>query len=735
MNYSRCFLIVEGQNDAYPNYTSAQIHLSEGDPAESSLENLFITSPLFSIDKEGCTSLPLIETGTKITFLMVPTIFPVFTELVSKFSFSNEAWFSLGLANLVVFESNNSGITDKITQFLTEQNNITGLETWIVKNGKIDIEKRSPPTIFHKNTGVVIFPITISANLPLHIKFAASEFILSVNKFLTASKKFTPHYYQKHQKTIEASADLLKDLSFLFGDATFEASDAVFGSLNIARSDDITRILNDPRQKIKIQDLINDRYARLIQFNSSMSYVYSQTYSGTFPIFDHIGIIRRHSLLGVGSAISSLFELVSQIEESLYQLPFESNDYDIYTMPVNNVDYYMCLKDPARHDCDLWKNDEIRTTIINKTDPNRFPKVVDQDFFCRLAFYSGRLGFREYDLSATAAIQVLVEANSLQWNVINYTHEIIHNHVRLILNNLIMMPSSVRKVDDISFLNNYLTTIIELYNNRLQKQLNHKDYFIVLLLSFTSKSQYYGSLTRESNYEKVLESFGSGGLDFFELQPVKLRELLLQVYKDITEIFVHIIDFSYVYMRNLEIYIHSIWASWATVVAVNNDLRQYILRTLLVIASTLDGMPDNRYQAAKLKFISILPALTKVNCHLTDNIRAILEDPKDADLRQRFYNCLIVSDIAYYFFVGRIENTLGKNDTNRLTIGSEDEEGNPILYDISPNSWDGQPILSKVRFVMDQLVRSSNYNGVKLCDDEKERVSAWLLLSLSTYNR
>lgn len=735
----RLFLAVEGKNNGYPNYEDAKVHFLDSDPSSKEFENQFACSPLFSVNPEGVNSLPLITDGTVITFIMVPNVFPTFSELLSEISFSNELWFTIGIANLIVIEKDNeSSLSKQIIEYLKQKQNITAYEIWTINEQKISNQIR-PVTLIENFVPHKYSQIRLSEKLPLHISFAVSEFIISINKFLSASKKFTPFYYEKHVKTINASTDLVNDLSFLYGDTTFTPSSFIIDSFAGWQLTSLQDILNKEELNEKREELINDRHGRLVQFNSVMSYVYSQAYSGTFPIFDHIGIIRRHSLLGIGSAVSALFELISHIEEGLFNLPFENLDSTAYkTSNITNIDFFSSFFAPSNHKVENWKTDSIRNNIITNSNPSRNRVPLPEDFFCRLAFYSGRLGFREYDLAATAAIQVLVESHSLQWNIINYTHEIIHNHVRIILNQILVPPKSVRQETYSAWINRNIQLIEKVFNQcsnwNLPESISYIDYFQLTLLMFCINSRYHGSLTLESN-EKEIIKLHAEAKSYYLPNAEALNLIILELYKDITEIFVHVIDFSYIYARNIDTYVQSIWASWSTVTSVSIDLKQYILRTLLVISTTLDGENENRFLRSKQQFLNLLSTIANQNnnSYLFKKIQGILNDSND-DLWYRFNNCLIISDLASVFFVGTLQQFLDNQDENRLGNDYVDENGHKLIYNLEPNSFQAKNIKSKVSFLLDQLIRKT-YNLEKEIDhDENERNSAWLLLSLSSIN-
>jgi len=76
--------------------------------------------------------------------------------------------------------------------------------------------------------------------------------------------------------------------------------------------------------------------------------------------------------------------------------------------------------------------------------------------------------------------------------------------------------------------------------------------------------------------------------------------------KNISEIFVHVLDLHYFYGSRVHTYVTLIWTSWATVPNVIGDLRQYIMRTLLAISAGTDGSSKERFNLAIQRLNEIL---------------------------------------------------------------------------------------------------------------------------------
>lgn len=735
--YFRIFLVAEGPKNGYPDYKKNKISITVDDPANCNFENSFLCSPLFSLSPTGSTKIPEVKDKIAITFFIVPNVFPTFYHANNLDIDTDYVWTSIGLANLIVFDTPcSTANADTIFDFLKSNNKVVGAERWVIEDNRI-----SEPILLHSSAGnnMVQSGIKISEKLPLNIKFSVSEFLISVDKFLTASKRFTPHYFTRHQKTIIVSTKrLIADLSFLSGDSSFDPSAAVINSLSSKDKSQAFTNLSKEEFKEKVEEQINDRHGRIVHFVSALSYLYSQAYAGTFPLFDHNGLIRRHSLLGIGSAIGALYELVCQIEETFSFLPFYNFKEIGFTTENIPRNYLTIFSDPSNHSQSIFKDDpvsrqikEVTAKLSKQTDNLSVPS----DYYNRISFFSGRLGFREYDFSATAAIQVLVEAHTLDFHVINYTHEIIHNHVRIILTHgLINVPESIRSEDYDQWIIKVLKTLEDIQHGAFNDAMHYDDYFKLILLNYCINARYFGSLSKGCNEVMITEN----RITYQLPDPIQLKLLLKEYYRDINEIFVHVIDFCYIYKRDIKSYVLSIWVSWSTIPSVTKDLQQYVIRTLIVLALNTNGSAKNRFEEAKSTFLAILPTLAKRrNSIIFDQIGFLLRDERNLDLMYRFENCVIVADIVYNFFVGNIELLLENGDQGVVAFDSSvdqrDDDEIANIYDTETGYFTEASLKSKVVFLLDQLIREVNRsNHSEIGDQEKERLSSWLLLSLSS---
>lgn len=713
---TQLFLIASGNGNSYPAIKNNRIQLIHEDPAEHKITSPFVCSPIFSLRLEGYECIPNLNNVCAIGYFIVKDPFPVFGEILSHVTNIECYWFTLGLANLVVFDEQEDcpNITNAI-KLISEFGELNANEVWLVKDCTAMESKVTFNNKFEK-VQADAFEFINSESLPGYIKFTISEYTISARKILDAASRFTPQYHSSFKRIFDHSKYLIEGLCFLYNDSRFMPSDDIESSLR-----------NIPNSR---ESIVNEKHGRLIQLNSALSYVYSQTYSGSFPIFDHNGIIRRHSLLGIGGATNGLFEIVGQLEEAFAEITFEEYLGKEYLEKVpSNYRIY----EPRDHNFGDWYNDTVRKMVIKAISPNKYIKSK-KEYFSRFAFFSGRLGFREYDFSATSAIQVLVASTSLQWNVINYTHEIIHNHVRIILNRIL----NISNFNSEFYLDGQYHKFIEdkrlgfknVIKSQSQLDITYSDYFFYVILTYCIYTDYFGSLSQDWNEDNFSEAEHKSTLRIKSLVVPSTKFIVEEIkksYRDISEIFVHIVDLNYIYKGKVEIYLDSIWSSWATVPAVTNNIRHYILRSLLIIASLISGETSKRYSESVRIFQGQLRELISRQTYneIFSMVLNLLEN--DAELRafkKRFLNCLPIADMASNFFVCDLNSYLNRND---LLVGGTGRE----VYDLPRGEFAKVKILSKVRLLLEQLNQSElrANQGVSF---HKEWESAWLLVCLSS---
>lgn len=721
----RLFLIVEGKDKNYPQLKKNKVYLSKDDPAKYDNGHPILISPIFAIDKLGYKTIPKVTQISRISFMMIANPFPSIGFLKGTIDKLDNLWFSIGLANLIVFESQEGVINNIRGKLLSSSANIIAEEIWIIENGSVVDSSIYNYSFVDKENSVVKM---IDSNfIPEYLKFVISEYTISVKKILEASRQYTPYYYKKFKEIFKRGNYLVATLCYLFGDNNYQPTPDVHDLIK-----------NDQEFYDKeIDNIINEKHNRLIQLTSAITYVYNQIFSGAFPLFDHFGLIRRHSLLGIGGSVGALFEIVNQLEEVFIETPIDNKLMDFYEnncVPENYI--YPLMENFSTR---KWYSDDKMNIVKEKRTPKVY-KETTQDFFCRFAFFSGRLGFREYDFSATAALQTLVSARTLQWNVINYTHEIIHNHVRIILNRILRIPN----LESTQHYQSKYHLFIEKHRQAIYKNIKslstvnvkYNDYFLHLIILYCNNIRFWGSLSKEWNKKKWTEAFkikNPSEEKYLLYDKDRIVRSIKKNYRDISEIFVHVFDFNYIYHKNVDFFVENLWRSWATVSSVTNDLKHYILRTLLVLASASKinlESSDTRFYTSIQDFYDILETMmqrNKNNIQVINNIMNLISDRADNkenldDLRFRFSNCICIADLANAFLTADMFAYLSKGDKLSKKIKNR-------YYDLEHGEFPKSKTISKVRIAFDQLIQSIENTSKSNCDEYE---SAWLFLSLSS---
>ena len=706
--HSIIWIIVEGTPKQYPRYNrDNKVYLQTENPANNGILKYFYTSPVYSTFPNASEKI-LNQRISRIGFYLSANPLETIKKIHDQFQDHKEnVWFSIGLANVIVISESDDFI--KIHNFISEQLDIKNHEAWVIKDGVVN--RDSEKLKIHDSTPDLI-NYKISSKLLAHEAFSVSEFLLSANKILLASSKFTPYYYEEFKLIFKSAFLRVLELEYLRGEIVPAPTELI---QNI--------IVNNPHLKEKY---INDRHGRIVQMNSSLSYIYNQIFSGSLPVLHHASIIRQHSLLGVGTGVNALYETLRQLEELFVEMQIDEKlSNEIYG---DNIPKDLKLKCPSDHlnkgSSNLWSI--IGKENLNKIQPSKYKKYEGfEPYFNRFSFFSGRLGFREYDYTATAAIQVLVESKSLKWNIINYTHEIIHNHVRLILNELIDI-SNVENENYIERVNEILPNLNNFISGNIKDEdITMTDFLSYSLFVFCIYTQYYGSLSIKHDSTK----YSLSEKDIYEVvplvpsDPAVMATLVKNSYKDISEIFVHTLDYAYIYKKRHVEYLRSIWSSWSTVPIVVSNLSHYVLRSLIIIGLEETGNSETRYKKASSELIKVCSELKNENFIFQSILDFMKNYLTNDDLRYRFHNCIVVGDIAYKFFAANVQKYLDRGDD----LVSNDRP----YYGLENGTFENIVTKSKVRFLLEQLFHTI---------DNKDEIhyewnSAWLLLATSiNYN-
>ena len=578
-------------------------------------------------------------------------------------------FFSSGICSILLFSSSKV-ILDEFNSL--ELGDPNAFEKWVVQNNLIEnIEVKTP-----KLNGIKLPKIEDYSSLNHFLATILDEFTISLKILETKITQNDKYNFNLLNGLCNVVNSFIKELIYL-QNFTGEIPESIY-------TKDITRLKDPLENQIYKQQIID----RLIQINSSMSYVSTQTHSGTIPILERRSLIRRHSLLGIGSAINALNRIVNFIEDA-----FNSINY------VEIITNFMTTAKPLDGLNGLvhYKKDWYHSNIQNFKC-----EISNEELFKKLAYFSSRTGYRESEYSITASLNSISSGLSLEWSLMTITHEMLHSHVRIILNSIFYGDENdSEKQTYQSFYNKY--------SKKINGQ-NIPNYALIdsireVFFTYCIRTTAYGSITLKKEYKANYSTTGA------EIDLPKFEDfynIFQNEYRNLNEIFVHIFDLHYFYGGRTYKYIPLIWCSWSAVPHINADIRQYILRSLIAIASKIDQDPFERWKMALAEFKSILiqtkdligdiALITKLNEILNDN-----------ELLMKYYfssfkNSLIVADLVMDVFYSESISSALWNDENIVFHTDESTGEVEFNYD-APLDFMDISIKSPLPYLFDRMIK------------------------------
>lgn len=673
-NFSDYFLNVFFSPKALNPYDGANVEISRIQPQRKRSFKV-LTSPIFLID-EGFKFN--VQKRFNISFLFSDSPLNIINHLKSLGESPITTFFSIGLASVIVVHELEDNELKKILS------NYYSLikESWEVDNGKI-VKSNILPFI-NENSNEHISFINLPEKIPGDISFLIREFQKTSNEVLDKAEEYSPYTYKKIKKLINHFAKgVLTDLFFILDDSKEYPDSELYQELKEYSK-------NKEDLIVKKNELKSDSISLLVQIYSSLNYINNQYFSGISPILKNSGQIIEYNLLGVGSAVRGLFIMLDNLEIFLTSTKLETlSDEKLLSKKFNGLNT-LGFNQTSSHDPEKWRMDksfesyQLEIAQIEKQETE----------FSRVGYFSARLGFKEYRYFATSAVQVLVAASSNEWSLVNYTHEIIHGHVRYLLQHIIegsnlaeIHEEWMELTDDINYLK--------------KKEYNVKELGQIVIADYFDSCDKMGSLSKSLKGTKNLNQ------DYSSYSPIELDNRMNDSYWEINELFVHSLDFFYIYKSNYDIYIRSIWLSWITQPVVSKDPSQYILRSLLVISLKIPGIPKVRYEQALVELNSIFKDLVSKSSIFNQFIGELNLFEKESVSFLRYFNCLTVADFAFQFMTSPNTERLVNNDINVFEEPGDFHDCDvPFIYDTNINDWPYTPVHSKFYYILESCHKS-----------------------------
>lgn len=526
------------------------------------------TSPVFPATRDF--EFPQLEgeRPTYVYFLCFDPAFPALGRLIRSgpLEVRKGLLFSLGLASVIVFS--------RRADLLGPIENVVGArarssEVWQLVSGFV--RKTTCSCAHASNLSVDRLAVARYGALPLTQRAVVDEFVASIGLLAPRLAVHIPSELPSIEKIVAKVNDLVREMVF-----ACRPEGAVPSTLQEYRLADF-----DGDSALR-ETILHQNSDRLVQINAALSYLATQAISGAVPILERRSLIRRYSLLGIGSAILAVLRIARSIERAFANAALETvlEQYAGTAAPLPG------LSALPHYDASGWTLNSLARWE---------GRVAPRDVYPKLPYFSGRFGFRETEYTISAAIHSLAAGASPQWSLLTLTHEILHGHVRNILS-LVFQGEPDRKPD----------TVWAGFYTRFESHLDGSpppneslvDSIRTIILTYCCMSITHGSLTRDGATRSAMGDSRAIKRDFVLPDQHALWLVFESEFRNISEVLVHILDLHYFYRSSLERYVPLIWNSWASMPQVKGDPRQYVLRSLLVIAGKEKGTAYERFSIA-----------------------------------------------------------------------------------------------------------------------------------------
>jgi hypothetical protein len=308
---------------------------------------------------------------------------------------------------------------------------------------------------------------------------------------------------------------------------------------------------------------INMAVDSLVQLNSALAYIISQSFFGGPPLARNQALIGCYSLFGIGTAITAIQKLTEFIVKGFGKYPIAT----VISQHYRNVTLEAYLKiDPATQ--------RAKTPDFYLTGISECPQTP------KLAYFSTRMGFSEHNYCVTAATQTLSSADASRRNLLTLSHELLHAHVKGLFATILTTADQPNQPPPalIDLIQEYRVMAKESEQNQnsqhkwsVLKYLRFR-VFVFCDTMFTVVAKYPGC-QMPNKPQKQLD-FGPDSNDEVEAERFK------QGFGFLNEIVVHILDLHYFYDESERVYLRTLWKSWATVPGVADKIEWYVLRCL-----------------------------------------------------------------------------------------------------------------------------------------------------------
>lgn len=599
-------------------------------------------------------------------------------------------WFTHGLPAVVRFAKSREELLEVICG---QEAQVAAYEFWQVSKGKIKVVGRWVRSTPQPNCQLADF-----SELSKDGQRLLEEIQVNLHEASRCAAIYMPEQIVKLERVVASVNEIVVELR------AFESGGAE--TTPIATPD-----VGEGRDAGAHQK-INQRLSHLIQLNSALAYVVSQTSNGSVPILERPCLIATYSLLGVGTAYRAVSAVAGYVENVFERNAILRVIDEIYRevpgirVPLSVPHYNL---------------DDLRQSGLSI---DKFLKEVPEVSRPKLAFFSLRLGFGEAHFSVTAAAQVLHAADSVRWSIMTLTHELLHSHVTGLLSTIFCEGVTEGLTLD----------RFEAYHGQFKSYLRRAGTTPPSTLDGLRYMIFVFAAWRHNAYEQA-RTLGVGASAAPNLMTLKGRipeslDLFRSFYAHslrlLEELVVHTLDVRYFYRGDRDLFLELLWESWTTVPAVVGDLETYLLRSLVAVASLEEGRVPERFTLARERLLAKLGELVirkPENVFLRKAAQHLESKNNSRRLRLLFYPAIYIADMAATFLYSqRVEGKLWSDDPNI-------EPGERPLpdYVLEFGAFSGGRVVNPIPFLASRVRDISGST-----DADEDFRSAWLLLATAS---
>ncbi len=669
-----------------------EIRLADNLPSSSSnLASQGITrcSPIYSLEMNPW--LPDCDNQFHITYFIPLSAYDALAVLRARLAsgLQKYIWYSIGLPSVMVIAPATS-VADEVAKVLND--GVRARENWKVDNGTCSRTSRqcsfAEPVAFDPNVHTVHDP----EGLDIDIASIVHNISLGLSEFTTLSAQFLPQLLPLSAKIAAKVNTYIQMAHRLAAHSSKNCDRTVFGSSH--------------HQLYRVTD-------HLAQLQSSLAYLRSQAFSCVVPLETSLCLLPTYGLLGIGEAIKALHLCQQTVEAAFVQYPLPKIIRENFAGPSTGVDVLREIQD--------WES--VWDGVIQPIDKTiaTTSQLISDEPRPVMMFVSGRLGFKEARYSVSVPPQALTIGGSPRWTVMTLTHELMHSHVRSLLDALFTdngttaedcpIPPILPK-DYVSY-----TSYIKDRSRKINPE-SLKQSLRFAIYNF-ARWQAAAALNIASS-ERTLK-------DIMPTTVESLRAVVAESWNLANEILAHVLDLHYFYNGRRSQYMESIWRSWATVPGVVEEIDHYLLRSVVVGCTDIKGSISTRVSTVcdELK-----DTLIHINSHrpsltLTEAIDR-LEKYKDTPWGFSFYGpALYLSDVCRnFFFSSSVQTALLHNDQN----ATKNDAGH-FDYTIDTGEFDATEFRAPFVLIFDRLRRKIAGADTKDAIEMLSADNAWLLLA------